>query len=69
MRNFCSRIAIMLRGELVESGEPRSVFADPRQPYTRALIAAVPVMSDEEDRLKPRTSIEEQRRYLADTVA
>ena len=69
MRNFCSRIAIMLRGELVESGEPRSVFADPRHPYTRALIAAVPVMSDEEDRLKPRTSIEEQRRYLADTVA
>ncbi|MCY6381267.1 dipeptide ABC transporter ATP-binding protein [Hoeflea prorocentri] len=69
MRNFCSRIAIMLRGELVESGEPRSVFADPQHPYTRALIAAVPVMSDEEDRLKPKTSIEEQRRYLADTVA
>ncbi|MEX3009801.1 nickel ABC transporter ATP-binding protein NikE [Hoeflea sp. TYP-13] len=69
MRNFCSRIAIMLRGELVETGEPRAVFADPKHPYTRALIAAVPVMSDEEDRLKPKTSLEEQRRYLADTVA
>ncbi|MCP5001306.1 MAG: ABC transporter ATP-binding protein [Hyphomicrobiales bacterium] len=69
MRNFCSRIAIMLRGELVETGEPRTVFAEPQHPYTRALIAAVPVMSDEEDRLKPKTSLEEQRRYLADTVA
>ncbi len=69
MRNFCGRIAVMLRGEVVETGEPRVVFADPQAPYTRALIAAVPVMSDEEDRLKPETSLEERRRYLADTAA
>jgi peptide/nickel transport system ATP-binding protein len=69
MRNFCSQIAIMLRGEIVEAGEPRAVFADPKHPYTRALIAAVPVMSDAEDRLKPETSIEDRRRYLADTAA
>ncbi len=68
MRNFCSRIAIMLRGELVEIGEPRTVFADPQQAYTRALIAAVPVMSDEEDRLKPESKPEERRRFLADAI-
>jgi peptide/nickel transport system ATP-binding protein len=69
MRNFCSRIAIMLKGEIVESGEPRDVFADPQHPYTRALIAAVPVMTEEEERQKPRVSLEERQRYLVDAVA
>ena len=69
MRNFCSRIAIMLRGEIVEAGEPRAVFEDPQHPYTRALIAAVPVISDEEEARKPRVSDEERRRYLVDTAA
>ncbi len=68
MRNFCSQIAIMLKGEIVEAGEPRTVFGDPQHPYTRALIAAVPVMSDAEDRLKPKTNREDQQRYLADAV-
>ncbi|MCR4264750.1 ABC transporter ATP-binding protein [Nitratireductor sp. ZSWI3] len=69
MRNFCSRIAIMLRGEIVEAGAPREVFDNPRHPYTRALIAAVPVISDEEETRKPRVSDEERRRYLVDTAA
>ena len=69
MRNFCSRIAIMLRGEIVEAGEPRAVFEAPQHPYTRALIAAVPVISDEEEARKPRVSDEERRRYLVDTAA
>src|SRR5690606_19214300 len=69
MRNFCSRISIMLRGEIVEAGEPREVFEDPQHAYTRALIAAVPVISDEEEARKPQVSDEERRRYLVDTAA
>jgi peptide/nickel transport system ATP-binding protein len=69
MRNFCSRIAVMLRGEIVEEGEPRDVFANPVHPYTRALIAAVPVMRDEEEEMKPTVSVEERRKFLVDTVA
>ncbi|TKT69706.1 ABC transporter ATP-binding protein [Aquamicrobium sp. LC103] len=69
MRNFCSRIAIMLRGEIVEAGEPRQVFETPEHPYTRALIAAVPVISDEEEKRKPAVSDEDRRRYLVDTAA
>ncbi|MEZ5812872.1 MAG: ABC transporter ATP-binding protein [Rhizobiaceae bacterium] len=69
MRNFCSRIAIMLRGELVEEGAPSEVFAKPEHPYTRALIAAVPVMGDEEEKMKPSVTAEERRRFLVDTVA
>ena len=69
MRNFCSRIAIMLRGQIIESGRPRQVFEAPEHPYTRALIAAVPVISAEEEDRKPQVSDEERRRYLVDTAA
>lgn len=68
MRNFCSRIAIMLRGEIVEEGVTSSVFAEPKHPYTRALIAAIPVVTDEEERLKPTVTEEERMRFLVKTT-
>lgn len=69
MRNFCSRIAIMLKGEIIEEGRTADVFADPRHPYTRALISAIPVMSDEEEALKPTVSVEERARFLVRSTA
>lgn len=68
MRNFCSRIAIMLRGEIVEEGVTSAVFAEPEHPYTRALIAAIPVVTDEEERLKPTVTEEERMRFLVKTT-
>ncbi len=68
MRNFCSRIAIMLRGEIIEEGATPQVFAEPKHPYTRALIAAIPVVSDEEERLKPVVTEEERMRFLVKTT-
>ncbi|QKV20006.1 nickel ABC transporter ATP-binding protein NikE [Oricola thermophila] len=69
MRNFCSRIAIMFRGEIVEEGVPRAVFDAPQHPYTRALISAVPVMADEEEKMKPVVTPEQRRQFLVDAVA
>ncbi|WP_425961702.1 ATP-binding cassette domain-containing protein [Rhizobium nepotum] len=68
MRNFCSRIAVMLRGEIVEEGVTSAVFAEPKHPYTRALIAAIPVVTDEEERLKPTVTEEERMRFLVKTT-
>ncbi|WP_337269546.1 ABC transporter ATP-binding protein [Oryzifoliimicrobium ureilyticus] len=68
MRNFCSRIAIMLRGEIVENGATTEVFANPTHPYTRALIAAIPVVTEEEERMKPSVSEEERMRFLLKTT-
>jgi len=68
MRNFCSRIAIMLRGEIVEDGVTSDVFAAPVHPYTRALIAAIPVVTDEEEQLKPTVTEEERMRFLVKTT-
>ena len=69
MRNFCSRIAVMLRGEIVEEGATPEVFADPKHPYTRALIAAIPVVTDAEELLKPVVTEEERTRFLVKTTA
>jgi oligopeptide/dipeptide ABC transporter ATP-binding protein len=39
---FCDRIAIMYLGRIVEIGPPEQIYAHPRHPYTRALLAAIP---------------------------
>ncbi|MCW2766962.1 MAG: gsiA 2 [Nocardioides sp.] len=39
---FCDRIAIMYLGRVVEIGPTDEIFANPRHPYTRALLKAIP---------------------------
>jgi oligopeptide/dipeptide ABC transporter ATP-binding protein len=37
----CSRVAVMYLGRIVEYGTTAEVFADPRHPYTKALLSAI----------------------------
>jgi peptide/nickel transport system ATP-binding protein len=59
MRNFVSRVGILYLGRLVEVGPVRKLFESPAHPYTRSLIAAIPVVSDEEAALKPNEPVVE----------
>lgn len=43
----CERIAIMYLGRIVEIGPTRKIIMDPTHPYTKALVAAVPVPDPE----------------------
>ncbi|HVV12144.1 ATP-binding cassette domain-containing protein [Amycolatopsis sp.] len=43
VRHIAHRVAVMYRGEIVESGPVEQVCETPRHPYTRALLAAAPV--------------------------
>jgi peptide/nickel transport system ATP-binding protein len=57
MRNFASRVGVLYLGRLVEVGPTKALFEAPAHPYTRALIAAVPVISAAEAALKPKAPI------------
>jgi len=43
VRHISHRIAILYAGRIVEIGDSEQIFRQPRHPYTRALIASVPV--------------------------
>lgn len=43
LQHMCDRIAIMYMGEIVEIGPAEEIVADPKHPYTKSLINAVPV--------------------------
>ena len=42
VRHIADRVAVMYLGRIVEEGPAEAVFASPRHPYTRALLASVP---------------------------
>jgi peptide/nickel transport system ATP-binding protein/oligopeptide transport system ATP-binding protein len=45
VKHIANRVAVMYLGRIVESGPAEAVFADPRHPYSRALLSAIPVAS------------------------
>ena len=44
VRYLADRIAVMHRGKIVERGDAEEVFRDPKEAYTKQLLAAVPML-------------------------
>ena len=54
MRNVASRVAIMYLGRICEIADAAEFFRNPYHPYTQMLLSSIPVVSDEEEQLKPK---------------
>jgi oligopeptide/dipeptide ABC transporter ATP-binding protein len=55
VRWMCNRVLVMYHGRIVEAGDVDQIFNNPRHPYTRALLSAIPV---------PNPTIERRRRRI-----
>jgi len=54
MRNFARTVGVLYRGQIVETGAVSAVFENPSHDYTRLLLASVPVISKEEEAMRPK---------------
>ncbi len=47
VKHLSSSIVVMYLGQMVEQGTPEQLFNDPRHPYTKALLSAIPIPDPE----------------------
>lgn len=63
IRYFCDRVAVMYKGQIVETGPAEKICSEPDHPYTKALISAVPGTHPRDKRILGR------HRYVAEPLA
>jgi len=52
IRGIADKVAVMFRGEIVETGPTEQVLGSPKHPYTQALIECVPRLGAKQRRLR-----------------
>jgi peptide/nickel transport system ATP-binding protein len=57
MRNFASRVGILYLGQICEIGDAEALFSSPAHPYTRSLLASIPVIDADEEAMRPNVPI------------
>lgn len=49
---LCHRVGVLYQGKLVEVAPTKELFADPRHPYTQALLSAIPIPDPRRERAR-----------------
>ena len=55
---LCDRVGVMYRGKLVELAPTAQLYENPRHPYTRALLSAIPIPDPIAERNRQRTEFD-----------
>ena len=56
---LCDRVGVMYHGKLVELAPTAELYANPRHPYTKALLSAIPVPDPRVERSRKRMDFDE----------
>lgn len=48
---ICERVIVMYAGKIIEEGDVRSIFHNPKHPYTKGLLASIPKFDEKSARL------------------
>jgi oligopeptide/dipeptide ABC transporter ATP-binding protein len=57
VRQLSHRVMVLYLGRVVETAPSADLYGDPRHPYTRALLAAVPTPDPERERARKRVML------------
>lgn len=60
VRHLSDRILVMYLGEVVEESTAQELYTHPLHPYTKALIAAIPIPDPKVERARPRSVLQGQ---------
>ena len=69
VRQIAHRVMVLYLGRVVEMADRDAIYADPRHPYTRALISAVPIPDPKLERAKSRVRLTDELPSPLDTRA
>ncbi|MCM3322623.1 ATP-binding cassette domain-containing protein [Cytobacillus kochii] len=64
VKHISDRVAVMFGGKIVELAESEELYANPQHPYTKSLLAAIPIPDPAIERKKKRETLsaQEERR-------
>ncbi|MGC8689573.1 MAG: ABC transporter ATP-binding protein [Thermoplasmata archaeon] len=54
MSNIADKVAIMYLGKFKEVARTKEFFINPLHPYTKLLLSSIPVITEEEEKIKPK---------------